>query len=118
MKILVVDDEYAFCKSIKEFLVRLGYTVIITTSGEHALDILREERPDVMTLDIRMPGMNGYEVLESIRKGGSVKVIVVSAIDIPEMEDKLIHAGAKAVLYKPVNLKLLAETVKTLSQAK
>ncbi len=67
MKILVVDDEYLVCRTIKEYLVRLGHEVMVTTNGEHALDLLREEGPDVMTLDMRMLGINGYYVLEFAR---------------------------------------------------
>jgi DNA-binding response OmpR family regulator len=112
LKILVVDDEYAFCKSLKEFLTRLGHAVIIATNGEHAIDLMREEKPDFMTLDIRMPGVNGYEILESARNDQNpVKIIVISALDIPMMENSLIQAGAVAVLHKPVNLEDLAKTI-------
>lgn len=111
-RVLIVDDEYLFCKSLKQYLVRKGYDVDITTNGEQALDMVKEIPYDAMTLDIRMPGMNGYEVLEKLRwDRKDLRIIVVSAIDIPDMEDRLIHAGAKAVLRKPVDLAQLVQTI-------
>jgi CheY-like chemotaxis protein len=118
-KVLVVDDEYGFCKNLRTFLLGKGYDVLLTTNGEHALDLIREEKPDFVTLDIRMPGMNGYEVLEKLKKDyEGLSVIVISAIDVPDMEDKLLHAGAKAVLHKPIALDLLAKTLKTVEHIK
>jgi len=118
-KILVVDDEYSLCKNLKTFLVSEGYDVLFTTNGEQALDMIIDEKPDLMTLDIRMPGMDGYEVLKKLMlERTGPPVIVISAIDIPGMEEKLIHAGAKAVLLKPVDLKALAETVKSIFNAR
>jgi len=119
LKVLIVDDEYSFCKNLKTFLVKEGFDVLLTTNGEQALDLIRDEKPDLITLDIRMPGMNGYEVLEKLRfEAKNLSVIVVSAIDIPDMEDRLVHAGAKAVVHKPVNLQLLLDTIKKFAAEK
>ncbi len=114
-KILVVDDEYSFCKNLKEYLLRLGYEVTICMNGEQALDLIGGEKPDLMTLDMRMPGVNGYDILEKLRKGNSpLKVVIISAVDTPEMAEQLTRSGAHAVLHKPVNLDILAQTVKEL----
>lgn len=95
-KILVVDDEYSFCKFMREYLSRLGYAVTISMNGEQALDLIENENPDLMTLDIRMPGVNGYDILEKLRmKGSSLKVVVISAIDTPEMEEQLTLSPAR-----------------------
>ncbi len=114
IKVLVVDDEYSFCKNLRNFLTREGCEALLTTNGQQALDMVKDEKPDIMTLDIRMPGMNGYEVLEKLKWEKGLSIIVVSAIDAPDMEEKLIHAGASAVLHKPVDLKQLSETIKKL----
>ncbi|ADH87063.1 response regulator [Desulfurivibrio alkaliphilus] len=104
-KILIVDDEYVFCKSLKQYLDKIGYQAVVATSGEHALDLAQEEVPDLMTLDIRMPGLNGYEVLSRIRRlAPEMPVVVITAVDVPRMEEMLQHSGAQAVLHKPVNL--------------
>lgn len=114
-KILVVDDEYSFCKFMREYLSRQGYAVTISMNGEQALDLIHEETPELMTLDMRMPGMNGYDILEKLRRENStLKVVVISAIDTPELAEQLTRCGAHAVLHKPVNLPELAQTVKDL----
>ncbi|MEW6501977.1 MAG: response regulator [Thermodesulfobacteriota bacterium] len=112
IRILIVDDEYAFCKSLKLFLTRLGYEAIVATNGEHALDLIQEEGPLVMTLDIRMPGMDGYEVLNHAKHlAPELFIIVITAIDVPRMEELLERSGAHAVLRKPIDLEELRETI-------
>ena len=87
IKILVVDDEYVFCRSLKSFLDKLGFETLVATNGEHALDIVKEEKPAIMTLDIRMPGLNGYDVLQKVKRlYPDLFIIVVTAIDVPNME--------------------------------
>lgn len=114
-KILIVDDEYTFGKSLKVFLEKKGYEVLVTTSGEQALDLLKEEKPALMTLDIRMPGMDGYEVLQKAKRiNEDMYIIVVTAIDVPRMEEMLEHSGAHAVVQKPVDLKELSARMEEL----
>lgn len=115
-KVLIVDDEYAFCKLLFSFFSKNGYEAKFTTNGEHALDMIVEEKPDIMTLDIRMPGINGYEVLEkAMAAQPELKVIVISAIDVPNFEESLKGQGASGVFYKPVDLGLLLKTVQGFS---
>lgn len=112
IKILIVDDEYAFCRSLKVFLEKIGFEALIATNGEHALDILKEEKPAVMTLDIRMPGLNGYDILQKVKRSHpDLFIIVVTAIDVPNMEEMLEHSGAHALLHKPLDLQKLSETL-------
>jgi len=111
-KILVVDDEYAFCKSLKQFFAKLGFAVVIATNGEHALDLIPEERPDLMTLDIRMPGMDGYETLNRVKHlAPEMPIVVITAVDVPRMEEMLERSGAQAVLRKPVDLHEVERTI-------
>jgi len=115
-KLLIVDDEYMFCKSLKAFLEKHGYEVAFTTNGEQALDIIKEDPPDLMTLDIRMPGLNGYEVLQKAKWiSDTMKIIVISAIDVPDMVDSLKRQGAHEVLNKPADLEELLETIRELT---
>jgi CheY-like chemotaxis protein len=112
VRVLIVDDEYAFCKSLKLFLTKMGYEAIVATNGEHALDLIKEEQPQVMTLDIRMPGMDGYEVLNHAKRlNPELFIIVVTAVDVPRMEELLERSGAHAVLRKPVSLFELHEII-------
>lgn len=111
-KIIVVDDEYAFCKSLKQFFGKLGFEAVIATNGEHALDLIAEERPDLMTLDIRMPGMDGYEVLNRAKHlAPEMPIVAITAIDVLRMEEMLERSGAQAVLRKPVDLRELQKIV-------
>lgn len=112
IKILIVDDEYAFCRSLKLFLEKIGFQTLIATNGEHALDILKEEKPAIMTLDMRMPGLNGYEILQKVKRlHPELFIIVVTAIDVPNMEEMLEHSGAHALLRKPIDLQELSDTI-------
>ena len=114
-KILVVDDEYAFCKTLRQFFVKLNFEVVIATNGEHALDLIRDERPDLMTLDIRMPGLDGYEALNRAKHlAPEMPIVVITAVDVPRMEEMLERSGAQAVLRKPVVLHKVERTVKRL----
>lgn len=116
MKILIIDDEYSFCKSLKEFLVSTGHKVMIATNGEQGLDILREEHPDILILDIRMPGMTGFEVFDLINQEGiRTKIIVISAVDAVMLEKSILRSGVEAILHKPVNLTKLKEIIEELS---
>ena len=114
IKILILDDEYKFCKSLEKYLAKAGYNAIFTTNGEHALDMIREEKPDIMTLDIRMPGINGYDVLEKAKKiDGKMRIIIVSAVDDPQI--KLYKEyGAHALLQKPIALEDLKKIIERL----
>lgn len=112
IKVLVVDDETAICELLKVYLDRLGFQTFVATNGEHALDILKEEEPAIMTLDIRMPGLNGYEVLQKAkRRHPELLMIVVTGIDVPNMEELLEHSGAHAILHKPIDLQKLSDII-------
>ncbi len=112
IKILIVDDEYAFCRSLKIFFDKIGFEPLIATNGEHAIDIVREEKPAIMTLDIRMPGLNGYDILQKVKRlNPDLFIIVITAIDVPNMEEMLEHSGAHALLHKPIDLQKLSDTI-------
>ena len=112
IKILIVDDESAICDLLKTYLEKLGFQAFIATNGEQALAILREEEPAIMTLDIRMPGLNGYEVLQKVkRRHPELFIIVVTGIDVPNMEEMLEHSGAHAILRKPIDLQQLSDVI-------
>ena len=63
-RILVVDDEYLIRWTLQQNLEKQGYEVILAETGEEALEKVREEAPDLALLDIKLPGMDGYQVLE------------------------------------------------------
>jgi len=108
-KILVVDDNRMNRIKLSRSLESQGHTVGLAEDGQQALDMLRAEAFDVVLLDIIMPGMDGYEVLEHI-KGSELRdipVIVISALDEVDSAVRCIEAGAEDYLPKPFNPVLL-----------
>ena len=80
MKILVVDDEQPIRETLEMFLREKGYEVVTSEEGGKALEIVQRERPDIVILDIRLPGMDGLEVLQRIReKTEGIPVIMITA---------------------------------------
>ena len=112
IKILIVDDDSSICLLLQNYLERLGFETCVATNGEQALDLLMKENPAIMTLDIRMPGLNGYEVLQKAkRRYPELFIIVLTGIDVPNMDEMLEHSGAHAFLQKPIDLQKLSDTI-------
>jgi len=101
-KILVVDDQKAVCYSLQRFLGSEGYNVVTAASGEEALKIVNNEIPALVIMDVRMPEMDGIEVLGEIKKSHpKIQVIMMTAFSTTE---KAIHAmklGAYDYIIKP-----------------
>ena len=120
--ILVVDDAPPNVKLLRLILGAAGYRVLDAHSGPEALEILHRDRPDAMLLDVRMPGMTGYEVCRKIREDpefASLPVIMVTALSLAEERIKGIEAGATDFISKPFNKKeLLARVRASLVMAK
>jgi DNA-binding response OmpR family regulator len=98
-RILVVDDHPRVLAFVAIDLKLRGFDVITATSGEEALRKTKTEKPDIILLDILMPGMSGFEVLEKLRPGTDTPVIAFSAS--PENQDPAIRAGANMFIHKP-----------------
>lgn len=101
--ILIVDDEMPVAKSIQRVARRAGYDSFIATGGFQAGIMLSQYEPKVMTLDLSMPGMDGYSVIEFTRqqnKYKNLKIVVISALDDISLE-RALEIGADATLQKP-----------------
>lgn len=110
-KILVVDNEQAVCDMLKEFLTQQEYEVITVLSGEEAIKKVNEERPHVVLLDVKMPGMDGIETLKKIREiDKKVGIVMITAVKDDEARRKCMELGAYDYITKPFSLKYL-ETV-------
>jgi two-component system, cell cycle response regulator len=120
--ILVVDDAPTNAKLLRIILAAAGYRVLEAYSGAEALEILHRDRPDAMLLDVRMPGMTGYEVCRKVREDpefASLPVIMVTALSLAEERILGIEAGATDFISKPFNKKeLLARVRASLVMAK
>lgn len=102
-KVLVIEDEELMAKSIKRSVLRAGYEVEVAANGIEAGIMLERFRPDLITLDLQMPGMSGFDVLEALRANESyrgIKVLVVSAATKVKMLE-VMDLGVDEVLEKP-----------------
>ena len=107
-KILVIDDEQAICKMLEKFLSRKGYKAITALSGEEGIKKLKQEKPQVVLLDIKMPGIDGIETLKGIRKiDKKVGVIMITVIKEDEVGRKCMQLGAYDYITKPFSLDYL-----------
>jgi adenylate cyclase len=120
-KILVVDDTPQNVKVLDAILSPRGYTVVTARSGAEALQKVCDEAPDLILLDILMPGMSGYEVAQRLRSDPSTRflpIVMVTALGAQEEKVKAIEAGADDFLTKPVNQLELLARVKSLLRVK
>ena len=105
LKILVVDDDRQICDLLKKYLETDGYSVILCHDGEEAVVKFNALRPDIVLLDIMLPGIDGWQVCREIRKKSNVPIIMVSAKG--ETIDKVIglELGADDYIVKPFDTK-------------
>ena len=99
IRILVVDDDVKILRFIRSSLTLAGYDVAATTSGEHALKLVESDMPHIMLLDMYMPVMDGFEVLEKVRSTCDLPVIAFSAH--ASAAEKALSLGASRFLSKP-----------------
>ena len=117
MKILVVDDERAIRNSLKEILTDEGYSVEIAQDGAEALSIVDKEKFDVIFCDIKMPGMDGTEVLEKmVAEGVDSAVVMISGHGDIETAVDCIKKGAFDFIQKPLDLNRILITIKNASE--
>ena len=120
-KILVVDDTPQNVKLLADMLTVEGYAVVTAENGTQALDKVEADSPDLVLLDIMMPGMDGYEVCRKIRENPDTEilpVVMVTALDPSTERVKGIEAGADDFLGKPINIDELLARVRSLLRVK
>ena len=115
-KVLIIDDEFPVGYLIKINLEAEGYEVILALSGEEALEKARGSPPDLITLDVLMPEMDGFEVLKALKREGalnSIPVIMISVVD--EIRKKRgIEMGVAGYLLKPIDFDNLLDKMRFL----
>jgi DNA-binding response OmpR family regulator len=99
--ILVVEDDPQILRLIQFVLTREGYNVMVTASGEEALEVLKSNVPALILLDNRLPGIDGFTTCQQIRQFSQVPIIMVTVMD--ELQDKMhgIEIGADFYITKP-----------------
>lgn len=110
--ILVVDDETPFLESLRFSLERQGYRVLTASDGLSGLRVARAEKPDLIILDVMLPGMDGFKVCQALRRDSDVPVIMLTARD--DETDKVVglELGADDYVTKPFGLRELLARVR------
>ncbi|MCQ9208784.1 MAG: response regulator, partial [Omnitrophica bacterium] len=114
-KILVAEDDLVTQRMLSIRLEINGYNVVTAQDGEEALKKAKEEKPDLLLLDLMMPKMTGYEVCRMLKfddKYKNIPIIVLSALERQDEREKAVKAGADAVFVKPFDLELLLVKIK------
>lgn len=120
-RILVVDDEVLNCELVVGILTPLGYDLKTASSGKAAISYAKADPPDVILLDINMPGLNGYEVAKILKADPATREIpiaIMTAINGAEERVKALEAGADDFLYKPIEITELRTRVQSLVRVK
>jgi CheY-like chemotaxis protein len=115
--VLIVDDERANRQLLEIMLEPEGYELSLATNGEEALASVARQPPDLVVLDIMMPGMNGYVVTSRLKANPATRhipVLVLSSLDDQNSRTHGVGAGADGFLSKPVNRHELCELVRTM----
>jgi DNA-binding response OmpR family regulator len=116
--VLVVDDEEAIAEAVRARLLSEGYRVVVAADGPQAIEATRRERPDLVVLDLMLPGMDGLEVCQEIQRDEWVPVLMLTART--EEADKVagFAVGADDYLTKPFSLRELVIRVKAILRRK
>lgn len=116
-KIMVVDDEPYIARVIKFKLEQEGYTVISANDGQSGLQKIKEEKPDLVLLDVMMPGLSGYEVCQRIKEDAElagIPVVILTAKGQERDREQGLTMGASDYITKPFSPNRLLELVKSM----
>lgn len=116
-KVLLVDDETEYVQTLSERLQMREFGTAVAHNGEEAMSMVRKEEPEVMVLDLRMPGIDGMEVLRKLKQEhANVEVIILTGHGTERDRELAMQLGAFAYLEKPVDIDKLSQTMKAAYQ--
>ena len=115
IKILIADDVMLNIVLVKKVLSSRPYQIRTASNGQQTLQAIVEEQPDLLLLDLMMPGIDGFEVIRKIRTGEcgnpNMRIVILSALSREDDTVKCLNLGANGYITKPILLPLLLETV-------
>ena len=116
LKILTIDDDPSMTELLGLLLRSYQMEIVIANDSNVGLELARTEKPDLITLDLMMPGLDGWEICKSIRSFSQVPIIIISALDNPAAVSRALDAGANDYLVKPVPGKTLIQRITDLAR--
>lgn len=117
-KLLVIDDEVLFTQLLQDTLPGDLFEVFVAHSGAAGIEATRQLQPDVIVLDLMMPGLSGWETCQAIRTFSQVPILVVSAVIDSNEVIQALDAGADDYLLKPIPMGVLFSHLKSLIQSR
>jgi two-component system cell cycle response regulator DivK len=119
--VLIVEDNEKNLKLVRDVLQVKGYETVDAGTAEEGLVLARDRKPDLVLMDIQLPGMNGIDALKALRADPATAAIPIVAITASVMQtdrQQIVGAGFDGFIEKPVNLKNLLDTVQQAMKAK
>ena len=114
-RILVVEDERAVARGLEYGLTREGFTVLLAEDGPRALELVRSRQPDVIMLDVRLPGMSGFDVCQQLRREGRRQPVLMLTARDEELDKVLgLELGADDYVVKPFALREVVARIRAL----
>lgn len=116
-KILIVDDDLTITELMKALMMMEGYEPSVVNDSTKALDVAATFQPDLVTMDLMMPGISGFDLCERLRQDprfAKLPILVVSAKDDPGTKERAMHTGANDYITKPFNIDDLLKRIRAL----
>jgi DNA-binding response OmpR family regulator len=115
-KVLVIDDDVLLTDLLRDSLSRSSFEVFVVNSGAEGVKVIHQLQPDVVVLDLMMPGMTGWEVCKAIRTFSQTPILILSAVVDHELVMQALDNGADDYIVKPVATNVLASRLRRLTQ--
>jgi DNA-binding response OmpR family regulator len=115
-KVLIIDDDVPMTDLMRLMLNRESFDVFTANTGEEGIEAVKRYRPDVIVLDLLLPGEDGWHVCYRIRKSYRTPILVLSALSMPGLAARVFEAGADEFLLKPVSTGVLVAYLRKLTR--
>ncbi|MFA8438329.1 response regulator [Pueribacillus sp. YX66] len=112
-RLLIVDDQYGIRILLREVFAKEGFETYVAETGEEALNIVQNEKPDLVLLDVKIPGMDGLDILKHIKDyDKNIKVMMMTAYGELNLMSEAVKEGAIAYFLKPFDINEIRTSVK------
>ena len=113
-RILVVDDDPSILRLVQLMLTHSGYNVVTASDGDQALALFESTQPDLMVLDLNLPGTPGWEVCKAVKSATHTPVVVITGRSPNEPEVRGVAEQANSYIVKPFDVEVLVDTIRQL----